>query len=131
MSYAAKLCHIAVLCTHSYIRTKYIPRHTCTGKAFSCYPALSRSSIRFAKTDRKPFKEQSPFSISSSYSATAVATSSHSGLCEANEILYIEWLVLKVIQYGKEEYESLMPGTVQLCTTEGSNDTCVHRSNGS
>ena len=43
-----------------------------------------------------------------------VATSSHSD-CEANEILWIDWLLLRVMQHGKEKYESLIPGTVQLC----------------
>ena len=46
-----------------------------------------------------------------------VATSSHSD-CKANEMLYIDWLLLRVIQHGKEKYESLMPGTVQLCAIE-------------
>ena len=39
--------------------------------------------------------------------------------------------VLRVIQHGKEEYERLMPGTVQLCaivgSIEGSIDMYVHR----
>ena len=39
------------------------------------------------------------------------ATSSHND-CKANEILYIDWLLLRVIKHGKEKYESLMPGTM-------------------
>ena len=37
-----------------------------------------------------------------------VATSSHSD-CKSNEILQIDWLVLRVRQHGKKKYESLMP----------------------
>ena len=53
-----------------------------------------------------------------------VAISSHSD-CKANEILQIYWL-LRVIRHGKEKYESLMPGTVQL--NEVLTPTYVHRS---
>ena len=43
-----------------------------------------------------------------------VATSSHSDY-KANEIVWIDWLLIRVIQHGKKD---LMPGTVQLCAIE-------------
>ena len=54
-----------------------------------------------------------------------VATSSHSD-CKANEIVWIDWLLLRIIQHGKEKYVCLMPGTVQL--NKVLTPTYVHRS---
>ena len=45
-----------------------------------------------------------------------VTTSSHSN-SKACEILQIDCLLLRVIQHGKEKYESLMPGTMQFNKT--------------
>ena len=51
----------------------------------------------------------------------------YSDLCTVH-ILVSMYFVKGVIQHGKEEYESLTPGTVQLQAAKGSTDIYVHRS---